>query len=174
MQISIIGAGLGGLAAACLLAKKSHQVTVFEKNSNVGGKMSQVMADGYRFDTGPSLLTMPQLLEDVFLRCGAKLEDYIEIVSLDPICRYIYPDGTRLDSFSDPAKSLQAIRAISAADESNYLNFLKYASSLFDKTAPSFLYNPLQSLSDLKGINLSDMLSIDAFKSTDVQAVFNL
>ena len=66
MDIKIIGAGLGGLAASCLLAHKGHDVTVLEKNSSPGGKINELSIDGYRFDTGPSLLTMPFILEKLF------------------------------------------------------------------------------------------------------------
>ena len=66
MNITIIGAGIGGLSTACLLAKQGHQVSVFEKNTGVGGKMNIVEAEGFRFDTGPSLLTMPHILEQFF------------------------------------------------------------------------------------------------------------
>jgi len=70
MKIAIIGAGLGGLSAACLMAAKGHNITVFEKNKGSGGKINQIKARGFRFDTGPSLLTMPHVLKELFSQCG--------------------------------------------------------------------------------------------------------
>ena len=88
MKVTIIGAGIGGLTTAALMAAKGHEVTVFEKNECVGGKMNQVTESGFTFDTGPSLLTLPHLLEQVFEVCGADINDYIQLKKLTPICRY--------------------------------------------------------------------------------------
>jgi len=79
MKISVIGAGIGGLSAACLLADKGHEITVFEKNEHPGGKMNEFNAKGYRFDTGPSLLTMPFILEKLFKRCGASFSEQVTL-----------------------------------------------------------------------------------------------
>lgn len=165
MTVSIVGAGLGGLATSCLLASKGHLVTVYEKNENHGGKMGQINHYGFRFDTGPSLLTMPEILDEIFQQCNSKLSDYLKLIPLDPLCRYHFQDGTTLDSYHDIQKSLHAVRAIAPEDEKAYTNFLKYSSGLYNKIAPSFLYNPLQNLKDLSGINLTDVLRIDAFRT---------
>ena len=93
MRVSVIGAGIGGLATACMLASKGVHVTVFEKNSTVGGKLNVYEEKGFRFDTGPSLLTMPHILERLFNECGEKLSDHLKLMPLDPICRYNYSDG---------------------------------------------------------------------------------
>ncbi|MEX1120952.1 MAG: phytoene desaturase family protein [Balneolales bacterium] len=165
MKISVIGAGLGGLATSCLLARNGHHVTLFEKNDTPGGKMSQVTSNGFRFDTGPSLLTMPEILDEIFHQCGSRLSEHIKLMPLDPLCRYNYEDGTVFDSYFDRQKSIEAVRSIAPEDEQAYTDFLSYASGLFEKTASSFLYNPLQRLSDLRNIKLSDALQIDAFKT---------
>ncbi|GAA5183900.1 phytoene desaturase family protein [Rugosimonospora acidiphila] len=95
-RILIIGAGVGGLTAAARLARTGHRVTVFEQSGTVGGKLgrySRRTPEGlFRFDTGPSLLTLPQVFEDIDL----------DPVPLDPIVRHVFPDGTRLDSCADP------------------------------------------------------------------------
>lgn len=101
----VIGAGIGGLASAALLANRGFKVTVLEKNSAVGGKMNQISSNGYRFDTGPSLLTMPFLLEKLFKECGDDINNYFEFEELEPLCRYFYPDGTTFDNFSDRKKN---------------------------------------------------------------------
>jgi phytoene dehydrogenase-like protein len=111
MSVAIIGGGLGGLAAACTLAARGHKVTLFEKNPWLGGKAAQLEEGGYRFDMGPTILTMPRVLERIFAEAGRKLSDYMELVRLDPQWRCFYDDGTVLDLRDDPAQSRQAIEA---------------------------------------------------------------
>ena len=131
-KATIIGAGLGGLAAASLLAKKGYQVTVFEKNATPGGKMQQFNKDGYRFDTGPSLLTMPFILEKLFEECGENLDDYLNYTELEPLCRYFYRDGVVFDNFSDPQKSIDQVRSFAPEDADSY--YIKKQRMLFSST----------------------------------------
>ncbi|MDZ7693905.1 MAG: oleate hydratase [Balneolaceae bacterium] len=114
MKIGIIGAGIGGLSAAVLLAKDGHEVSIYEKNEGVGGKMNQVRAKGYRFDTGPSLLTIPELLSGLFSQCGENMDDYLQLEPLDPLCRYFYPNKTVFDNFDDLEQALAEVRRIAA------------------------------------------------------------
>lgn len=162
-KATIIGAGIGGLAAACLLATKEYEVTVFEKNSTPGGKMNQVEANGYRFDTGPSLLTMPFILKKLFSKCGEKWNNYVELTELDPLCRYFYSDGTVFDNYSDTEKNILQIENFAPEDADAYRRFLDYSKELYERTADAFLFNPLHSLSDLTDLNFKDFLQIDAF-----------
>jgi phytoene desaturase len=163
MNISIIGAGIGGLSSACLLAAKGHQITVFEKNETPGGKMNQVKAEGFQFDTGPSLLTMPFVLEKLFNTCGVSLADYITLVPLHPICRYFYADGTLFSNYKNQEKTLEQIRTFAPEDAEAYAEFLAYAASLYNKTAQAFIFNPLFDFKDLKELNLLNFFGIDAF-----------
>lgn len=167
MKISVIGAGIGGLASACLLASKGHDVSVFEKNSRVGGKMNLVEAEGFRFDTGPSLLTMPHLLEKLFLECGENLVDHFTLTPLSPICRYNYQDGTVFDCFDDRIKTQKEIDKIAPEDSEAYSTFLDYAASIYNKTADAFIYNPLFDFSDFKNLDLFSFFGIDAFSKVD-------
>lgn len=165
MKISVIGAGLGGLASACLLAEKGHDVTVFEKNSRPGGKISQVETGEYRFDTGPSLLTIPWVVDRLFEECGAVLADYLEIVPVDPICRYWYPDGTRFDCMRDHEQNRAQIRRWSENDADAYGEFMEYSADLYRRTRDAYLFNPLYGTQDLAGLNPLDFLRIDAFRT---------
>lgn len=165
MKISVIGAGLGGLSVACLLAAKGHQVTVFEKNENAGGKMNLVEEQGFRFDTGPSLLTMPFILENLFKECGAELEEYLELVPLSPLCKYFYPDGTIFNNWDNKDKTAEEIKQFAPEDIEAYSKFLNYASDLYTKTADAFIFNPLYNFNDLKELDLLSFLGIDAFKT---------
>ncbi|MDX1590892.1 MAG: phytoene desaturase family protein [Balneolaceae bacterium] len=161
----VIGAGLGGLAAACLLAKRGYTVQVFEKNRTPGGKMQQVQQGPYRFDTGPSLFTMPFILERLFRECGKAMEDYLKIEEPEPLCRYFYRDGTRFDSYSDREDALSEIKRIAPEDADSYNRFLEHTEELYRKTSDAFIFNPLFELRDLKSLNLTDFLGIDAFST---------
>src|SRR4051794_41986097 len=95
-RIVVVGAGLGGLAAAARLAAAGHEVTVVEAAQQVGGKLGWFARDGHGFDTGPSLVTLPQLYRDLFAATGAPLEDVLDLVPLDPAAELRFADGTRL------------------------------------------------------------------------------
>lgn len=165
MKISIIGAGIGGLTVACLLANEGHEVTVFEKNASVGGKMNQIQEHGFRFDTGPSLLTMPFLLEKVFSLCGKEMADYLELEGLNPICRYFYQDGTIFNNYEDKTDTIEEIEKFAPEDADAYSNFLNYSADLYDKTADAFIFNPLFDFQDFKSLSYSSFLGIDAFST---------
>ncbi|MCC5914470.1 MAG: phytoene desaturase [Balneolaceae bacterium] len=161
----VIGAGLGGVASAALLAFRGYDVTVFESNATVGGKMQELERDGYRFDTGPSLFTMPFLLEKLFSNCGESLSDYLQFDELKPLCRYFWKDGIRFDNYAEREKSMEEIRRFSPSDADAYSKFLDRAEEIYNKTADAFLFNPLYQLSDLKNLRFQDFLGIDAFST---------
>ena len=94
--IAIVGGGVGGLAAAIRLRSSGHHVTVYERNDVVGGKLATFERDGYAFDIGPSLVTLPHLFDDVFRTSGTTLAEQIELVRLDPQFNYRWPDGSSL------------------------------------------------------------------------------
>lgn len=165
MNIAIIGAGIGGLSAASLLSHAGHRVTVFEKNGQPGGKMNRHTAAGFRFDTGPSLLTMPHVAEELFERCGASLSNYVSIEPLDLLCRYIYPDGTVFNCYQDATKTAGEIEKFAPQDVAHYYAFLEYAETLFNRTKQSFLENPLYDWSDLSALNFTDIFKIDTLQT---------
>jgi phytoene dehydrogenase-like protein len=91
-NIIIVGAGIGGLSAAIRLAARGHHVLTLERQPLVGGKLNQVLLEGFSFDTGPSLITMPDVFRDLFQSAQRRLEDYLELVPLAITCRYFYCD----------------------------------------------------------------------------------
>ncbi|WP_263377939.1 phytoene desaturase family protein [Granulicella paludicola] len=101
MRVGVIGSGLAGLAAACTLAARGHEVTVFEKNPWLGGKAAQLREKGFRFDMGPTILIQPSVLRKIFAESGRKLEDYLDMVRLDPQWRCFFDDGARIDLVDD-------------------------------------------------------------------------
>ena len=122
-KVTIIGAGLGGLSAAIRLARSGFSVTVLEKNENVGGKVNIIESGGYSFDTGASLLTMRHVLEELFEFAGKRLEDYLEIIPLDPICRYFWTDGATFDASTNLEKTESEIDNIEPEDVENFRRF---------------------------------------------------
>ncbi|RIV38413.1 phytoene desaturase family protein [Micromonospora radicis] len=115
-RIVVVGAGVGGLATAARLAVTGHQVTVLERADVVGGKLGRHTRDipegSFHFDTGPSLLTLPEVFHELFEATGAKLDEYLDLVPLDPIVRHVFPGGGPvLDSCADPAEFTARIGA---------------------------------------------------------------
>lgn len=102
MRIGIIGAGIAGLATAVRMAVRGHEVEVFEANEYPGGKLSQFDLEGYRFDAGPSLFTMPQYVDDLFRLAGEDPARYFQYERLDTVCHYFWEDGTRLNAYAEP------------------------------------------------------------------------
>ncbi len=102
-SVAVIGGGVGGLAAAIRLAVAGHPVTLFERNDEFGGKLGVRRRDGYCFDTGPSLITLPSVFEELFGAAGRRLADHVELIELSPQFRYHWPDGTTRDMPGDPA-----------------------------------------------------------------------
>ena len=184
-KVIIIGAGLGGLAAALRLAKSGFDVTITEKNETVGGKVNQVEADGYKFDTGASLLTMRHVFADLFDFCGRRVEDYLDIVPLDPICRYFWTDKTRFDASSNLEKTVSEIERIAPNDVVNFTKYLADARRKYEIAERTFLAHALNDLPRLlRPKYLKDLLAISSmktlekhnagyFKSPKLQQLFN-
>ncbi|OYX64206.1 MAG: CrtD protein [Novosphingobium sp. 32-60-15] len=108
-QVAIIGAGMGGLVSACLLAARGVGVTVIEKAEHPGGKARQIAVDGKLVDAGPTVFTLRDVFEDVFRDCGANLADHVAIRPAEVIARHAWGAGARLDLFADPARTEAAI-----------------------------------------------------------------
>jgi phytoene desaturase len=171
LPIIIVGGGLGGLAAAIRLAARGRRVVLLEKNERVGGKLNIVSEAGYTFDTGPSLLTMPWVLRALFESAGARMEDALELVPIEPTCRYRWPDGTRFDAFQSLPLLLQAIGQLDPRDVASFLRFLAYAERIYHAVASPFLLHPFDGLRDLiTPALLRDTWKIDPLRTVD-QAV---
>lgn len=167
-KIIIIGAGLGGLSAACRLAKAGFSVTVLEKNDSVGGKVNSVEANGYKFDTGASLITLPQIFRELFEFCGRRLEDYLTFEKLEPICRYFWSDGTVFDASEILEKTEDQIAKIAPEDIDNFRKYLADARQKFEIAERTFLSKSLGELPELlTAKNLPDLLKISSLKTLD-------
>lgn len=162
-QILVLGAGIGGLSAAIHLAAKGHRVTVLEKNPSVGGKMSEVRAEGFRFDTGPSVMTMKHVFEDLFHTAGKQMEDYLTFMPIDPLNRYFFSDGSRLDLNRDLPQTIEQIRRLEPRDVEGYLAYTAHAAKIHRITSPIFTYGPPPSAASFLKVSPLDMLAVDPF-----------
>jgi len=165
--VVIIGAGIGGLSAAIRLAAAGRRVVMLEQNPAAGGKMSQIVQDGFRWDTGPSVITMRHVFEDLFAAAGRRLDDYLTLLPVDPLTRYFFPDGTRIDATRDLARMAEQIAAIDERDVEGYLDFLEYAARLHRITGPVFIYNQPPTLRSFLGVPPTDMVRVDPWLTMD-------
>jgi len=161
----VIGAGMGGLSAAIHLASAGRRVIVLEQNAAVGGKMGEFRQDGFRWDTGPSVITMRPVLEDLFSSTGRKLEEYLELQAVEPLTRYFYPDGVRIDATRDLPRMLAQIEKMDEGDVEGYLNFLAYAARLHRITGPVFIYDQPPRLDSFLKVSPLDIPRVDGLRS---------
>ena len=171
MRIGIVGAGFGGLSAAARLASDGHQVDVFEKQLGPGGKAFEERINGYRFDTGPSLLTMRQVFSQLFAECGEDLGDWVQTVPLDPICHYFWDDGTRLHSRPSPGAFALELQNALGEDPAGLYAHLERSREIYDITAELFLWHSLHERSTFGSPVFRRALRrvgrIDAFRTMD-------
>lgn len=149
MKIAIIGSGIGGLATAIRLAVRGHEVTVFEKNDYPGGKISQLRMGDYRFDTGPSLFTLPQLTEELFEMCGENPADWIPHDRLDTNCKYFFPDCTVFNFYQDRERLTEELNEKIGTDDAECIfQRLEKSREIYELSAPVFLFSSFRKLSN--------------------------
>ena len=100
-RVVVIGSGFGGLAAAIRLVARGYEVTVLEKRDQPGGRAYVYRQDGFTFDGGPTVITAPWLIDELFALAGRRREDFVTFVPLDPFYRIVFPDGTHFDYSGD-------------------------------------------------------------------------
>lgn len=114
-RVIVIGAGLGGMSAAITLARSGFEVTLLEKNAHVGGKLNQLQTEGFSFDLGPSIFTLPHIFRPIFESDGKRLEDYINLQRVDPQWRNFFEDGVVVDLWEEPERMRTETRALRSA-----------------------------------------------------------
>lgn len=133
-KVVIVGAGPGGLSAGMILASRGYQVEIFEKNKVVGGRSAALRLGDFTFDTGPTFLMMPQLLEDIFTISGRKINDYLEMKEIDPFYRLKFTNkGIEFFPTRNRKAMLQHIAEVFPGDQENYQEFLVKEKIKFDK-----------------------------------------
>ena len=150
-RVGVIGGGLGGLAAACTLAARGFSVVLFEKNEWLGGKAAVLEQDGFRFDMGPTILTLPSVLRRIFAEAGRELDDSLDLVRLDPQWRSFFEDGSVLDLHSEMAKMRATLAQFSPATDAadGYERFLALSERLHRISQNWFFYRPVGGLRDM-------------------------
>lgn len=134
----VIGGGLGGLAVAVRLSAAGWRVTVCEQGTTPGGKMNRWCAGGFTFDTGPSLITMPWVFDELFAAAGSRLADHVTLTRLDPLARYVFDDGTSFDYGSSLPEWLGTIRRLEPRDVDGYFRFLQLGAQIYELSAATF------------------------------------
>jgi phytoene desaturase len=150
-RVVVVGAGMGGLSVAARLATAGHDVVVCEQAATVGGKLASYTRDGFTFDTGPSLLTLPAVYRDLFLKTGAPLEESVDLVPVEPACRYRFADGMWVDV---PNASPLGVRrafdeAFGAGAGDEWERFILRAGGVWEATRRPFLETALGGPADL-------------------------
>lgn len=137
-KVIVVGAGLGGLSAAIRLSADGYDVTVVEKSERIGGKLNIRSGKGFSFDTGPSILTMPWVLEQLFDSAGRNIHDYLTIERIEPQWRTFFQDGTQIDLTSDLPRMLQQLQELAPEDIEGFFDYLSYANKMYESNLKSF------------------------------------
>ncbi len=165
----VIGSGIGGIASAIRLAAKGYRVSVFEQAGEAGGKLSELRSGGFRFDTGPSLFTMPWLVDELFLIAGRNPRDYFNYLPLASSCRYFWEDGTRVTAWKEPGNFARELAQNTGMEPGQVLAFLRKSERLYEITHEIFLFNSLHKAANYtKKAFLKSLLhlhELDAFTS---------
>ena len=156
-QAIIIGSGIGGLATAIRLARQGISVAVYESAEKAGGKVSQLHFDGFRFDAGPSLLTLPELVHEL-------LDNDLRfpIRKLDVITKYFYPDGTQVSAFSNVEKFSAEVGQKLDIPSSKVINYLKKAAKVYELTSDLFIFGSFHRIKNL--MNLKSLRTLIHFR----------
>ena len=164
-HVVVVGAGLAGLSAALRLAGAGRKVTVVERESVPGGRNGLLKKDGYSFDTGPTVLTMPSLIQDAFSCVGEDLKDWIELKPLTPLYRAFYADGSQLDVHANTAQMEEEIRThISAEEALGYRRYVDFVTKLYKYEMNDFIDKNIDTPFNLLTPNLARLIALGGFR----------
>ena len=164
-HVVIVGAGLAGLSTALRLAGKGRKVTVIERESVPGGRNGLLVKDGFHFDTGPQVLTMPDLIADAFDCVGENMHDWLDLQKVEPLYRAHYHDGSKLDVHANPQRMAQEIEEVIGANEAKgYLEYVDFVSKLYQYEMKDFIDKNIDSPLDLLTPNLAKLVALGGFR----------
>jgi phytoene desaturase len=164
-KVVIVGAGLGGLSAAIRLAATGREVTVLERDHTPGGRAGIRTEHGYSFDTGPTVLTMTELIDDLLACVGERTSDWLELRPLAPAYRANYPDGSQLDVYSDTDQMAAEIeRVCGPAESAGYRRFVSFLRRLYRAERDDFIARNFDTPLDLVTVNLARLMAMGAFR----------
>jgi phytoene desaturase len=164
-HVVVVGAGLAGLSAALRLAGAGRKVTVLERESVPGGRNGLLNKDGYAFDTGPSVLTMPSLINDAFNCVGEDMKDWLELTPLTPLYRAFYADGSQLDVHSDTNEmEAEIAKHISSTEAAGYRRYVDFVTKLYKYEMNDFIDRNIDSPLNLLTPNLARLIALGGFR----------
>ena len=164
-HVVIVGAGLAGLSAALRLAGAGRKVTVLERESVPGGRNGLLKKDGYSFDTGPSVLTMPSLINDAFNCVGEDMKDWLELTPLTPLYRAFYADGSQLDVHADTNEmEAEIAKHISSSEAAGYRRYVEFVTKLYKYEMNDFIDRNIDSPLNLLTPNLARLIALGGFR----------
>ncbi|MEL6917156.1 MAG: NAD(P)/FAD-dependent oxidoreductase [Bacteroidota bacterium] len=167
----VIGSGIAGMATALRLNKKGYEVTIMESNDYPGGKLHALSLSGYRFDVGPSLFTMPHLVDELFELYGLNPKDYFQYRKKETICNYFWEDGTRFSAKGEEKKFITEAAKVFNEKETTISAYIRRNRKKYDLTAGLFLEKPLHKLSTY--LSKETIMAICSIGKLDVNNTLN-
>jgi len=184
MKSIVIGAGFGGIAAALRLKAKKHDVTIIEKHNDLGGRARVFKKNGFTFDAGPTVITAPHLINELFELFNKNPKDYIDITPLNTWYRFIFDDGMKFDYSGNEELMKEQIEKINKADVKGYENLVKFTKRIFDKgfteladmpfDKPFFMMKQLPALLNLKSYKSVYTLVSSYVKNEKLRRIFSM
>jgi phytoene desaturase len=163
-RAAVIGSGFGGIAAAIRLQAAGVATTIFEKRDQPGGRAYVYKQDGFTFDAGPTVITAPEALHELFEVAGRRLSDYVELMPVSPFYRLQWEDGTSFDYTNDEAQLFRQIEALCPADVEGYQKFYEYSKDVFREGYEKLVHVPFQSFWDMIRVS-PQLLRLKAYRS---------
>src|SRR5690625_1692892 len=148
-KVIIVGGGLGGISAAISLKQKGYDVDLYEQNNHLGGKLNRLEQDGFGFDLGPSILTMPHVFERLFERSGKKMRDYVHIERLNHQWRGFFPDDSIIDLYENLEMMKENNPSLTEKDMDDYRELLNYSKELYDLTEEGYFNQGLDNIKEV-------------------------
>ncbi len=184
MKSIIVGSGFGGIAAALRLRSKGHQVTLIEKQNDLGGRARVFRKDGFTYDAGPTVITAPYLIDELFELFKKNSKDYIQIKSLDTWYRFVFDDGSVFDYSGDEDRMIFEIKRFSKEDIVGYKKLLNFTKKIFDKgftelsdvpfNKPYFMIKQIPALLNLKSYKSVYSLVSNFIKNEKLRRLFSM
>ncbi|MCB0403172.1 MAG: phytoene desaturase [Bdellovibrionales bacterium] len=164
LKAAVIGSGFGGLAAAIRLQARGIDTTILEKRDKAGGRAYVFEDSGFHFDAGPTVITAPECIDELFSLCNRKRQDYVELLPVTPFYRLCWENGDVFDYVNDEAQLLEQIRRFNPSDVGGYQKFFKYSEAVFEAGYKELVHVPFLSFWDMIRA-APDLIKLKAYRS---------
>ena len=163
-KVIVVGSGFGGLASALRLRAKGYEVTLLEKHPDLGGRARVFKKDNFIYDGGPTVITAPYLIEELFSLYNKKISDYVKIVPLDLWYRFVFSNGDRFDYNGDDKSMEEQVKKFSPSDYDGYKNLVNFTEKIFDKGFTDLSDKPFNNLVFMMK-QIPSLLKLKSYKS---------